>query len=96
MQPLTLEGATTTPGHALAIAEERKLAAHMHAEDCCLVRVNFIPLVMESLGGWAQDPVDIVKVIGRLLMCIYGHNVLDPFHWRQSTIWHKKYHFLFG
>ena len=64
MQSLTLEDATTTAGHALGIAEQRKLAAH--AGDCHSVGVNFIPLVLESLGGWGQDLIDIVKAIGCL------------------------------
>ena len=49
MQSLTLEDATTTPGYALGIAEERNLAAN--AEDCRSVGVNFIPLVLKSLRG---------------------------------------------
>ena len=48
MQMFTLEGATTTPGHALGIAEGGKLAAP--AEHCRSVGVNFIPLILESLG----------------------------------------------
>ena len=64
MQLLTLENAATIPGHALRSAEERNLAAH--AEDCCSVGVNFIPLILESLGGWGQNLIDIVKAIGHL------------------------------
>ena len=64
IQSLTLEGAATTPGHALGIAEERKSAAHI--EDCHSIGVNFISLVQESLGDWGQELVDIVKAIGHL------------------------------
>ena len=54
MQSLTSEHAAITPGHALRIAEERKLAAH--GEECLLEGVNFIPLVLESLGGLGPGP----------------------------------------
>ena len=50
MKSLNLECATITPGHALCVTEERKLAAQ--GEECCLEGVNFIPLVLESLGAW--------------------------------------------
>ena len=83
MRSFTLEGGATPPGHALGIAEERKLA--VHAEDCRSMGVNFIPLVLESLEGWGQDLIDIVKTIGRLQA-----QCLDPFPRRQSTIWRKK------
>ena len=78
MQSLTLEGAATTPGHALGIAEERKLAAHV--EDCCSVGVNFIPLVLESLGGWGQDLINIVKAIGRLQVQHLGSLSSEAIH----------------
>ena len=29
--------------------------------------VSFIPLVIESLGGWDEEVVDVIKSIGRLL-----------------------------
>ena len=45
-------------------AEETKLAAH--GEECWLEGVNFIPPVLESLGGWGQDLIDVVKAIGCL------------------------------
>ena len=52
MQSLTLERAAITPGYALHIAGERKLAAY--AKECCLAGVHFIPLVLESLGDGAR------------------------------------------
>ena len=64
MQSLTLECAAITPGHALRIAEERKLVSH--GEECRLAGVSFIPLVLECSGGWGQDLIDVVKSNGRL------------------------------
>ena len=49
MQNLTVTEAATTPGHALTVGEERKMA--VHTENCRSVGVSFVPLVVESLGG---------------------------------------------
>ena len=78
MQSLTLEHAALTPGHALHIAEERKLA--VHGEECHLEEVNFIPLVLESLGGWGQDLIDVVKTTGRLQGQRLGSDSLEAIH----------------
>ena len=64
MHPLTLKEAASTFGYALGVAEERKMAAH--AKDCRAVGVEFIPLVLESIGGWGQDLVETIKSLGRL------------------------------
>ena len=63
-QPLTLKGAASTSGYALGVAEERKMAAH--AEDCRAAGVNFIPLVLESVGGCGRDLIETVKSLERL------------------------------
>ena len=52
LQKLTLQGAAITPGHALAVGENRKMT--MHASHCQAVGVSFVPLVIESLGGWSD------------------------------------------
>ena len=64
MQQQTLVGASTTPGHALRVGEERKMAAH--AGPCRAAGVTFIPLVVESLGGWSEEAIYTIKSIGRL------------------------------
>ena len=55
LQHLTLEGTATTQGHALSVEVERKMVAHAYAVACWEVGVAFIPLVIESLGGWSDD-----------------------------------------
>ena len=65
LQSLTLAGAASTQGHALRVGEERKMAAHYAA--CRSVGVVFIPLVVESLGGWSEEAVHNISRIGRLL-----------------------------
>ena len=65
LQPQTITGASTTQGHALLVGEDRKMAAH--AEACHAVGVAFIPLVVESIGGWSSRAVDTIRSFGRLL-----------------------------
>ena len=64
LQQLTLKEASVTQGHALSVGEERKRAAH--AEACHAVGVTFIPMVVETLGGWSEEAALTVKNIGRL------------------------------
>ena len=64
LQQLTVNGASTIQGHALSIGEERKLT--VHAAPCRSVGVSFIPMIVESLGGWSPRAVDVIKCIGRL------------------------------
>ena len=65
MQALTVTGAATTQGHTLSVGENGKMAAH--AEACRSVGVTFVPLVVESLGGWSETAVHSIKSIGRQL-----------------------------
>ena len=57
-------GAASTQGHALSVARERKMA--LHSAACHSVGVSFFPLVVEYLGGWSDEAIDIIKSIGRL------------------------------
>ena len=50
LQAATLAGAATTPGHALSYAYTRKMRGA--EEDCRRQGIAFLPLVVESLGGW--------------------------------------------
>ena len=101
MQSLTLECAAITPGHALHTAQERKLAAY--SEECHLEGVNFFPPVLESLEGWGQDLIDIVKAIGQLQAQQLGSHSLEAIHhpapkilisiWKgNATLWTTHQH----
>ena len=65
LQQLTVEGAASVQGHALKVGSDRKRAAHSAA--CLAVGVSFLPLVVESLGGWSDEAADTISSIGRLL-----------------------------
>ena len=58
MQSFNMECATIIPGHALGIAEERKLADH--GEECRSEGV------ISFLWDWGRDHIDSVKPIGHL------------------------------
>ena len=64
LQRETLAGEAITPGHALQVREERKIATHANA--CHDVGLLFVPLVVETLGGWNQEAISTFKAIGRL------------------------------
>ena len=64
MQLLTLAGAAASPGYALQVAEDRKMAAHFEA--CRAMGVDFVPVAVESLGGWSEEAIANIKKIGRL------------------------------
>ena len=65
LQRLTLSGAASVQGHALRVGEERKMA--LHAASCRAVGVSFVPLLVESLGGWSDLAAKTLSSIGRLL-----------------------------
>ena len=65
LQQRTVQGAAETQGYALSVCEERKMAAH--ATSCRAVGVSFIPLAVESLGGWSELAAKSISRIGRLL-----------------------------
>ena len=65
LQQLTMQGAASMQGHALSVGATRKNAAH--ADPCHDVGVTFIPLVVETLGGWSNEAARTISNIGRLL-----------------------------
>ena len=51
--------AASTPGHALQVGVQRKLASHLSA--CRSAGVDFIPVVAETLGGLAEDTISTIR-----------------------------------
>ena len=65
LQPCTsLSGAANSQGHALKVAEDRKMTVHNDA--CSSVGVTFIAFVVESLGGWSEEAIGSISRIGRI------------------------------
>ena len=65
LQGATRRGAATTPGHALTVAYNRKMRDA--AELCRQQGIAFIPIALESLGGWHEVALAQVRKIGSAL-----------------------------
>ena len=65
LQKLTLNGAATSPGHALNVGANLKLAAGLPA--CQAAGVEFILLMVEILGGWSSEAICNIRKIGQSL-----------------------------
>ena len=65
LQAATRRGAAATHGHALTVAYERKMRG---AEELCRQQgIAFVPVAMESLGGWHEVAQAQVRKIGSAL-----------------------------
>ena len=65
LQQQTLYAAASTPGHALQVGVQRKLTAHLSA--CRSAGVDFIPIMLETLGGLAEDTITTIRSIGKAI-----------------------------
>ena len=65
LQQQTLHAAASTPGHALQVGVQCKLTAHLSA--CRSAGVEFIPIVLEILGGLAEDTITTTLCIGKAM-----------------------------
>ncbi len=65
LQELTIAQAAQTPGHALQVGVQRKLAANLSA--CRSSGTDFVPLVAETLGGLAEDTIRTITIISRAI-----------------------------
>ena len=59
LQRATVEGAATTAGHATTFAYQRKVRGA--GEACTRQGISLMPVVVESLGGWGEEAVRVVK-----------------------------------
>ena len=85
LQCHTLSQSASLQGYALSVAEKRKRAVHF--EDCRRVGVSFLPLAVETLGGWSQDALVFLRAIGRHLASLQG---------KYLTIFSRDYRLLCG
>ncbi len=65
LQELTIAQAAQTPGHALQVGVQRKLAANLSA--CHSSGMDFVPLVAQTLGGLAEDTIRTITNISRAI-----------------------------
>ena len=65
LQQLTLFEAASSPGHAFSVGVRRKLTSNL--PFCRAAGVDFLPIVVETLGGWCPDAIATIRSIGRAL-----------------------------
>jgi hypothetical protein len=51
--------AAETPGFAIGVCKDAKL--HQYVDGCHASGIDFVPLVMESLGGWDKEAASHLK-----------------------------------
>ena len=76
LQHLTLTGAASALGYALRVRVRRKMSSNLPA--CRSAGVDFLPIVVETLGWWCPDAITTICLIGQAL----GQrlNSTDPAH----------------
>jgi hypothetical protein len=63
LQNLTVNSSASIQGYALSVGEARKMSVHL---DACLSEgISFIPLIVESLGGWSSQASNFIQVVGK-------------------------------
>ena len=60
-----MAGAAANPGFALSQAFDRKMRSA--ADDCRAQGISFLPMAVESLGGWHEVAVNQVKKLASAL-----------------------------
>ena len=65
LQTALVNRAATTPGHALTVRFNEKMTKH--GEGCRQAGMVFIPMVVETLGGWHESAILQIKKLGAAL-----------------------------
>ena len=63
LQWLIIQGASVTSGYVITVREDTKFCTHL--ENCLPAGVSFVPLVVESLGGWSNEAINNLRLIGK-------------------------------
>ena len=80
LQEALVQEAAATPGHALQFRHNTKMAGA--AAECQAQGIAFLPLVVESLGGWDERAVHQVKKLSSALARNSGEDEGDT--WRKT------------
>ena len=64
-QQATLERAAREPGYALEMRWNQKW--NKYGEACNAEGISFIPMVVETLGGWEEGASQVIKRLGQAL-----------------------------
>jgi hypothetical protein len=72
VQSAILDRAVDTPGAALAMRKATKIRAH--DEVCRNQDINFVPLIVETFGGWDKDAFIYLKEMASCMARRTGEN----------------------
>ena len=80
----------------MGVRENRKFEFTAHQEACFSVGIKFISIVVETFGGWCEDPINSIipsiKAIGHQLGQMMGSSPADVFfRGLQSTSQNLRY-----
>ena len=75
LQRATVTGAATTAGHATTYAHQRKMRGA--GEACRRQGITLMPVVVESLGGWGEEAVMVVRRLAGALARHTGQEEKD-------------------
>ena len=64
IKKLTILEVSVTQGHALSVADRKKRASYQSA--CQAVGLSYVPLAVETLGGWSEEAVETIRYISQL------------------------------
>ena len=89
VQNLTLNRAAEIQVYAITVAEEHKLRAHW--SHCHQSGISFIPLAVESFGGWSSGTKATIREFGKLqaLRCNLppAHSISHLYQRLSITLW---------
>ena len=71
MQQQTIDRAANSPGYALRVREKKMKA---HADSCHSRGILFVPLIVETKGGWSDEAIKTISHIG----CLQGQRLGSP------------------
>ena len=86
LQQATVAGAATTAGYATTFAYQRKV--RNAGEACRRQGITLLPVVVESLGGWGEEAVRVVRRLAGALARHTGQEEKDVlrFQWGRLAL----------
>ena len=86
LQRATVAGAATTAGHPTTFAYQRKMRGA--GEVCRRQGITLMPVVVESLGGWGEGAVRVVRRLAGALARHTGQEEKDVlwYQWGNMAI----------
>ena len=89
LQCLTVSEASCEQGYALSYGERRKRRVHDH--ECQEAGISFVPLLVETLGGWSDLALSFIRQVAELQAILLGQqpalSISHPFQRLSVSLW---------